>query len=48
MTIKDVIKLSKKSLYKEHTELVKILRTGSKEEREKEASEQAKEMKKYK
>ena len=46
--IKDIIKMSKKDLLDEHKHLVKILKSGSKEEREKEANEQHEEMKKYK
>jgi hypothetical protein len=40
--------MSKSALLKEHLKLIKILKTGTKIERMREASDQAKEMLKYK
>jgi hypothetical protein len=42
------MKVSKKEMLKEHKHLVKVLRSSSSEARKREASKQAKEMKKYK
>jgi hypothetical protein len=39
--------MTKKSAVKEHSHLVKVLRAGGKEERDKEARDQASELKSY-
>ena len=44
---KSKIKVSKKSMLKEHVKLVRVLEKGSKEEQKKEAKSQRKEMKEY-
>lgn len=45
---KGMVAMPKKALKKEHKELVKTLKSGSKSERMREAKEQSKEMKGYK
>lgn len=42
-----MVKISKKSLKKEHKHLVKVLKSGTKKQRMKEAKEQKQEMKRY-
>ena len=42
------VTMSKQSFVKEHTNLVKVLRSGNKSKLDKEAKEQAKELSKYK
>lgn len=44
----DTVTMTKAEMLKEHVRLVKILRTGTKLERMKEAAKQSKEMQEYK